>query len=198
MFWTARNEIEHFTAGMEMPHLAVSSTPEEWGDMGKELFQNKRYLQAMHCFERANQMREKAVANAYYLREQARLLPIISPRQSEPRSVAFVKTAEAFLDCANSASKDARTYFSNAADCFESGGDIRRAAKAFLDAENFTRAVQLYRKEGMFDEALQVIQGHGQTVDANVSESVINVARLYYFKEQELEYVSQKFRPVIR
>ena len=146
----------------------------------------------MHCFERANLPREMAVANAYYLREQARSLLGSSPQRNGPCLKAFIKAAEAFLDCASSASKETRTYFSVAADCFERGDDIKRAAKANLDAENFTRAAQLYRKVGMFDEAVQIVKDHKEKMEAHIADSIVDIARLYYFKEHELEYVLQQ------
>jgi hypothetical protein len=60
VFWKARNEIQCCTPGSDVPRLAVSSTPQEWEKTGRTLFTNKRYIQAMHCFERAGLDREAA------------------------------------------------------------------------------------------------------------------------------------------
>src|ERR1700683_3352895 len=137
---------------MDVPRLAVSSTPEEWTDVGKSLFQHKRYIQAMHCFERAGMHREVAVANAYCLRDQARIIPS-GHRQSE---AAFLKAAEAFIECAVAATKEKRAYYRAAGECFVKYGDNDRAAKAYLCAEEYTLSAQLYRKEGSFDDAVYV------------------------------------------
>jgi hypothetical protein len=189
-FWTARNEVQNCTPGTDIPRLAVSSSPEEWADSGKSLFVNKRYLQAMHCFERANMHREVAVTRAYYLREQARTTPM-GPRQDlHARSEAFISAAGAFLECAGAASTEQRAYYQNAADCYEAGGDIPKAAEMLLSAEKFTRASQLYRKCGRFDDAVEVIKAHREVMEQDVVDSIVGVSRLYYFREHQLEYVT--------
>src|ERR1700736_2747429 len=98
MFWTRRNLVQNHMPGANVPQLAVSSTPEEWADFGKSLFLNKRYLQAMHCFERAGMHREVGVANAYSLREQARKISLVHRQDSA--KAAFLVAAEAFVECA--------------------------------------------------------------------------------------------------
>lgn len=173
--------------------MAVSSSPEEWATSGKSLFQNKRYLQAKHCFERASLHREVAVADAYHLREQARAIPAGSRHTNFARFEAFLAAASAFVDCANVATKEKRAYFRNAADCFIQGGNDRKAAHAYMDAEEYNLAAKLYRKCGMFDEAVQVAKDYEKMMDANVVESIIDVARLFYFKEHNLECVPAVF-----
>lgn len=144
----------------------------------------------MHCFERANMHREVAVAHAYYLREQARTSPVDPKRSLYARSKAFLSAADAFLECAGAASTEQRAYFQNAADCYVAGGDIPKAAQAFLSAEKFTHASQLYRKCGLFDEAVKVVKDHREGMQQDVADSIIGVSRLFYFREHKLEYVS--------
>jgi len=188
--WTSRNQIQNCTPGTDVPRLAVSSSPEEWEKSGKTLFQNKRYLQAMHCFERAGLNREVAVSHTYYLREQARLTSNDGSKQrSLLREKAFATAANAFLSCAMSATtmKEKKAYLRNAADCFENALDDFKAAQAYAEAEEFTVAAKLYRKCAKFDEAVAIVTDHRQFVEQEVAENIIDVARLFYFKGGELE-----------
>ena len=168
----------------------MSSSPEEWEKSGKTLFLNKRYLQAMHCFERAGLNREVAVSHTYYLREQARSTPIHSSTQrSLLREKAFAIAADAFLSCAVSATtvKEKKAYLRSAADCFEKALEDFKAAQAYAHAEEFTTAAKLYRKCAKFDEAVQIVTDHGPSVDLEVAENIFEVAKLFYFKSGELE-----------
>ena len=188
--WTSRNQIQNCTPGTDVPRLAVSSSPEEWEKSGKTLFQNKRYLQAMHCYERAGLNREATVSHTYYLREQARSTPTHSSKQSSSlREKAFVVAADAFLSCAVSATtvKEKKAYFRNAADCFEKALDDFEAAHVYAQAEEFTTAAKLYRKCAKFDEAVEIVTNHRPFIELEVAENIIEVARLFYFKSGELE-----------
>lgn len=188
--WTSRNQIQNCTPGTDVPRLAVSSSPEEWGKSGKTLFQNKRYLQAMHCYERAGLNREATVSHTYYLREQARSTPTHrSKLSSSLREKAFAVAADAFLSCAMSATtvKEKKAYLRNAADCFEKALDDFKAAHAYAQAEEFTAAAKLYRKCAKFDEAVEIVTNYRPFIELEVAENIIDVARLFYFKSGELE-----------
>lgn len=189
-FWASRHQIQHCTPGTDVPRLAVSSSPEEWEKSGRSLFQNKRYLQAMHCFERAGLHREVRVAHTYYLREQARSAPATGSRHIQQARVdAYLAVGEAFLECAQVAvnSKEKQVYNRNAGDCFEIGGDDYRAACAYVEAREVTTAAKLFRKCAKFDEAVDVVQKFRHEVQEDVARNVIDIARLFYFKGGELQ-----------
>lgn len=143
-------------------------------------------MQAKHCFARASLPREVAIADAYYLREQARATPLGAGPAAVARSRAFLAAAEAFLICAEDAKKEKRAYFRNAAGCFERGGDNGRAASAYVCAEEYTAAAKLYRDLGQFDEAVRVIKTYKQNMDADVVQDIVDHSRLFYFRGQEL------------
>lgn len=147
----------------------------------------------MHCFERASQDRQVAVCRAYYLREQARITNTRNSRQSiATHQKAFLVAAEAFNECASVASQEKTAYYMNAGNCFEHGGEDRKAAQAYLNAEEFTLAAKLYRKSGLFDEAVDVVQSHKDQIPQDVVDGIIGVARLFYFKssqDDDLKYV---------
>jgi hypothetical protein len=140
----------------------------------------------MYCFGQGDLHRELASANAYHLREQAR---VTNAKASQERSRAFLRAAEAFLKCASTAVKEEQTFLHDAGECYEQGGNDIEAAHIYLKAQKFTRAALLYRKVGMFDEAVKVVQEHKGQMDPHVAGDIIHDAQLYYFKEQILKYV---------
>ena len=175
---------------MDVPLLAVSSSPEEWEKSGRSLFQNKRYLQALHCFKRAGLSREVAVSNAYYLREQARLMPAVESRKiQQTRITAFLVAADAFLECATAAinAREIRVYYRNAGDCFERVEDHYRAARAYVEAHEFTTAAKLFRECAKFDEAVDLVKRFRQEIDDDVAQYIFDVAKLFYFRGGELQ-----------
>jgi tetratricopeptide (TPR) repeat protein len=171
-----------------MPRLAVSSSAAEWASKGKELFDRKKYLQAKHCYERAMLPREMAISHAYFLRDQARKASTGDSRGlKEIRRNAFAQAAEAFFSCAEEAHKNKTIYYHNAGECFEIALDNVQAAQAYVQAQEYEVAAKLYRKLGMFDEAVTVIKENEAHMRADVVNNIKDVARLYYFREQALE-----------
>ncbi|KAF9014907.1 hypothetical protein BDQ17DRAFT_1418043 [Cyathus striatus] len=196
VLWTSRNQVQNCTPGTDVPQLAASSTPEEWEKMGRTLFQNKRYLQAMHCFDRAGIPRKSFVAHTYYLREQARMMPDGGSRQDRiTHQQAYIKAADAFLKCASEGGnkKETIAYFRASGNCFERAQNDRRAAQAYYNAEDYSEAVQLYRKCGLFDEAVDIVMNHRGQVKLDVANGVIDVARLFYYQENNLEKAKKLF-----
>lgn len=134
----------------------------------------------MHCFDRGGMRREVDVANAYFLREQA-----YTRKSGNTSKKPFLIAAEAFLECASAAIKDKekRAYFNNAGKCFVSYGDDTRAAKAFYAAKEYALAAQHYRADGLFDEAVHVIQTHRQDIQPDIANKIYDIARIYYFQD---------------
>ncbi|KAH9931245.1 uncharacterized protein B0H18DRAFT_929725 [Fomitopsis serialis] len=193
-FWTVKGHIRNHTpSDSDIPRLATSSTPEEWAKTAFTLFSNRRYLQAMHCYERAKLVRERAAAEAYYLEEKARAAHTITRADNVARVLAFTKAAEAFWKSGLDAVKEKQTYFRKSAECYVQGNDLARAARAYVLAENFTLAVQLYRKAGLFDEAVAVIESHGDLVEPDVVRSVTDVSRLEYLRKRNVKQARSLF-----
>ena len=188
-FWNAYDLIKNCSAADEVPRLAMSSTPEEWAATARTLFDNRGYLQAVRGYERAGMPRQKDVAYAYHLRERARGTEKTRRTTDNTRTLAFIAAADAFLKSASAASvrRETLAYYRNAAECFVEADDHRGAAEAYLQAEDFTRAAQHYRKAGLFDEAVGVVQQHGGHIPEKVANTIIDVAKLHYVKENRLE-----------
>jgi hypothetical protein len=192
MYWSSENLVQNCTTGTDVPQLAVSSSPEEWAKMARTLFSHKRYFQAMHSYERAGKPREKAIAYAYHLREQARGIPVRNRPGDNERRNAYTKVTEAFLASAQEATipRERSEYYRIAAEAFLVLEDHARAAQAFEKASIFTEAAQNYRHAGMFDETVSVIQNHSNAMDTSVMSKLTDVARYFYLQRGDLKCVS--------
>lgn len=186
LFWTSRNQVQNCTPGTDVPHLAVSSTPEEWASFGRSLFSHKRYSQAVHCFERANLHREVKVCEAYQLREVARSGVGVAPLSNQKR--AFSVAADAFTDCAATATGSQKLqYYRNSADCYVRAGDDSKAAEAYLNAQEFEQAAKRYRKAGRFDKTLHVLDDHRTNIPEETTEELLTVCRLFYCSRNNIQ-----------
>ncbi|KAI0079047.1 hypothetical protein K474DRAFT_723989 [Panus rudis PR-1116 ss-1] len=192
--WVSKNQIQICTPGDDVPQLAMSSTVEEWAKTARTLFDNRRYMQAMHCYERAAMSREKDVAHAYYLREQARSIPA-SRANTAPRASAFMTAANAFINSAKASrtALESRAYYRIAAECFAEAGNDRQAAEAYLSAQEYTRSAQFYRKADLFDDAVQVVETHRSDIAPADADAILEIAKLYYFKENQLSNATRLF-----
>ncbi|KAK7678070.1 hypothetical protein QCA50_019011 [Cerrena zonata] len=189
--WLSRDQIEICTPNDPIPKLAVSSAQAEWAERGRSLFKNGTYRQAIHCFERAGMQQERNVAYAYSLQQEASLLP----PSSDVHDATFVQAAEVFTQCASSTSvtEEAQAYYRLAGRCFTEIGNYQRAGDSFLAAHEYTGSAQAYRKADNFDTAVQVVQEHETDVDPDVAHEIIDVAKLHYFKEHDVEKAVELF-----
>ncbi|KIJ60092.1 hypothetical protein HYDPIDRAFT_32519 [Hydnomerulius pinastri MD-312] len=204
MVWSSRKQVQNCTPGMDVPRLAVSSTPAEWESFGRSLFTHKRYPQAMHCFERAFLPRMVAIAHAFQLREEARAKVGIASQKDQQQ--AFLTAADAFSKSGDDApaGPDKLQYHHNAADCYIRAGDDRKAAIAYVAAQEYDLAARRFRKAGLFDNTLEILHKHPQGVSSESTDELYNVCRLFYISksskpplplfpsfEEELEFLEE-------
>ncbi|KAI9462690.1 hypothetical protein HD554DRAFT_2175805 [Boletus coccyginus] len=187
MIWTSRNQVQNCTPGTDVPHLAVSSTSEEWASFGHDLFKHKRYPQAMHCFARAELPPMVAICEAFHLREVARAKVGVAPRKDQQD--AFLTAADAFMASGNDAprGKSKLQYYRNAADCYVRAEEDRMAADAYLDAREYDLAARRFRKVGLFDKTLEVLHQHSKNIAPESSEELYNVCRLFYCSKRDVD-----------
>ncbi|KZT68439.1 hypothetical protein DAEQUDRAFT_671296 [Daedalea quercina L-15889] len=190
-YWDAKGHVEHWTptSSKDVPRLAVSSTPEQWAKTASMLFKNKRYSQAMHSYEQANLPNDRDTAEAYYLREKARTARTKSRTDNSARASAYTKAAEAFRKSAHQTMKEEQklAHFRIAAECHIQAGDVVRAAQAYLLAQEFTLSANLYRRAGLFDDAVSVIKGHRNSIDPRVVQTIMDVSRLEYLRKRNIK-----------
>ncbi|KAK7034640.1 hypothetical protein VNI00_012282 [Paramarasmius palmivorus] len=200
LLWSSRDQTEDCTPETDVPKLAVSSTPDEWAETALVLFDRRQYFHAMKCYERAEQPVQARIAEAYHLRVLARQLPkSMKKDEVAARQDAFRKVAKAFMGSAEEqekTSKDRLTYYRLAAEALDEAGDHRRAAELFVQAEEYGTAATVYRQHGFFDQAVRVVKQYKARMPEEISESIMFVARLYYFKENKLKAASELFDTV--
>ncbi|TFY54263.1 hypothetical protein EVJ58_g8968 [Rhodofomes roseus] len=194
-FLAAKGLIQVCTPASSVPQLATSSTPEEWAETARTLFNNRQYLQAMHCYGRAKLFRDHAVSEAYYLREQARTTQTDSRGDDAARIVAFRKAAEAFRKSGSEAdsAREKRAYFRISAECFQRSNDLFRAAQAYKDAEEYDKSASLYRQDGSFDDALDIIERYRDSMDQRVVTSITDVSCLVYLRNRNIKQARSLF-----
>ncbi|KAG1862479.1 P-loop containing nucleoside triphosphate hydrolase protein [Suillus tomentosus] len=175
-FWTSRNQVQNCTPGTNVPHLAVSSTAEEWASSGHSLFSHKSYSQAIHCFKRAKLRREVKVCEAYRLREVARSSVGVASLSDQKK--AFNVAADAFTDCgATETGNQKLQYYRNSADCYVRAGDDLKAAEAYFNAQEFEQATKRYRKARRFDKTVHVLDDHGVNIFEEMAKLFSNEKR---------------------
>ena len=191
MFWRSRGLVNECNSIEDIPRLATTSTAEEWAETARTLFDRQRYAQAMRCYDRAVMPRERDVARAYHLREQA---DAVSPADTRARTAAFTLAAEGFADSAQRSTnaEEITAYYRIAAECHVAIADHETAARYYLLAKEFTDSAVCYRKAGLFDNAVGVIQDnrgevYKKAANAEIADGIIKVAKLHYLKKHQLE-----------
>ncbi|KAG2063708.1 hypothetical protein BDR04DRAFT_1163389 [Suillus decipiens] len=165
--------------GSDVPPLAVPSTLEELASSGRSLFLHKHYLQALHCFKRADLRCEVKVCEAYLLRKAARSSVGVASLNVQQR--AFTTAADAFADYAAAATgSERRQYYRTSADSYVRGGQYLNVADTYLKAEEFELAAKQYRKAGSFDRTLHVLTDHSTVIPEKTATDLWIVCRLYY------------------
>ncbi len=57
----------------------------------------------------------------------------------------------------------------------------------FFRAQEYTRAAELYRDLGNFDEAVAIVKDHEDEMSSKVVDNVIKLARLTYFSKRQMK-----------
>ncbi|KAH7337929.1 hypothetical protein B0J17DRAFT_405385 [Rhizoctonia solani] len=193
IFWTERNLIGQCGPGDPIPQLSASSSKSEWEERGRALFERQLYLQAILCFERAGLPLERDISAAYEARKRARLLQATKPNDRETRT-AFRDAADKFLGCSKiAASKQQRSCYLRAADCFVQAEEWKPAAETFILVSDFGMAAKCLRNAGCFTEAVDLIKAHQGDIPENIAEEIKKVARLEYLRTDQFDQAEELF-----
>ncbi|KAF8816728.1 hypothetical protein BYT27DRAFT_7237858 [Phlegmacium glaucopus] len=186
--WLSLGQIQNCLPGNEFSDFAAPSSKEDWEKRAKEFFNLKQYALARDSFMKASNLRSAAIANAYVRQDIAQKIPN-HLGNIRTRTAAFESAAQAFLVCARDALKGGsvtyKRYYRNAAECLEEAGNVIQAAENYRIAEDFTKAVLLFRKLGKFEDVYDIITNYGDKVAPEVLESVKDVTRLSYLTEKK-------------
>lgn len=166
--------------------LASTSTAEEWAETAQSLFDHKRWSQAMRCYERASMFRERDVAHAYHLRQQALA---IARGSDSVRTTAYTTAAQAFEKSALASTNETEVVAYNriAGDCYSAIGDHPKAGAAYRAAQEYAQSAQHYRKAGLFDSAVDVVSAHGDKIPEQEADSIMTVAKMHYLNKGSLK-----------
>ncbi|KAG8877562.1 hypothetical protein FRB98_006658 [Tulasnella sp. 332] len=194
VYWLSKSLIEIWE-GDKMSMLPTHSTSADWEKSGRLLFSKKLYPQSIFCFEKANMPLEKAIAEAYLSRQQARKILPHDPK----RSAAFIASGTSFRNAAalsEAIPDQMKKLYLAAAECFLQGGRVLKAAKAYYNAEDYTASAVQFRKAKAFDHAIQVIQRHKSLINSTIAEEIISVVKLAYVKTDPLGKAMRLFEEV--
>ena len=173
--WKSRDQIKVHQSGDMIPRLDSSSTPDAWAKTGRDLFERKKYRHAMSCFERADLTRERDIAEAFYLRENAQ----------KPKD--YVRASAAFETVANGSLADRVSYLCSAAKCLIQADRYLSAAKLYYSAEQYDDSIRCYLKKNAFDDIVHIL--HQGSVSGNLAEQAREKAKLHYLHNGRSEYV---------
>ncbi|CAE6411540.1 unnamed protein product [Rhizoctonia solani] len=177
--------------------ISLSSIEVHWVKTGWKLFDKGVYSQAAFCFRKADLLIEHDIATAYESRRQARLLRASPSVSRSMTCAAFTRAAEEFVGCAIlSKGREQISCYLRAAECHTQTEDWAAAAGAYYLANEFNMAARAFRRAGSIDEAVEIIKNHRDNMYENVTEEIIGVARLEYFRTNQLEKASGLFDEV--
>ncbi|KAI0809031.1 P-loop containing nucleoside triphosphate hydrolase protein [Irpex lacteus] len=136
ILWTKQKFADNITVTEDaIPCLASDPSSLEWAETGNLLFHKKQYFQASRAFARAGLSQERDIAEAYYRREAAQLMPPFNdpgPDAHLTKAQAFLEAARAFSACADltSSTEERIAYHRIADECYHEAAEIDKAATA--------------------------------------------------------------------
>ncbi|KAL1709421.1 hypothetical protein EV121DRAFT_286770 [Schizophyllum commune] len=199
LLWTSRQQVLNCSFD-GVPSLGTGSSLADWAETAAELFTVERYVQAKLCYERARLPVEAAIAEAYHLRQQAKLRPFSGSRDALPeRHRAFVQAASAFVGCAATAVQGGhidrgKAYYRAAANAYLDGDQKSKAAEALVKAGDVAEGAQLYREAGNFDETIAVVRAYRSQIPSKLVDKLIDVSRFFYFQAKEFDKATSLFK----
>ncbi|KAG8924689.1 hypothetical protein FRC02_010261, partial [Tulasnella sp. 418] len=193
LLWSERKLVK-IKAPSDIPkNLAVRSSEHAWKKRAYAFFQQKLYDLSISAFRRAKLKTEEAIAEAFKTRSEAEGLS----STHSGRSRAWELAAHAF-DSAQHLSQEnelqQRRLRLMTAECYTEVPDYARAATLFELLGQYTRAILLYRKAGLVDNAMEVIHSHRDDVEPPVIKQTESIAKVFYTKRGELQKARGLFR----
>ncbi|KAF9509961.1 hypothetical protein BS47DRAFT_108769 [Hydnum rufescens UP504] len=187
-FWVTQNLVQVQDPSEDIPQLATQSTPEEWNTTGRYLFAKTLYVQAASCFAKANRDHDRRIAEAYQIRKEARVTNDI---------LSFKEAGTAFSACASTAQGEtAQGLYTRAAECFLQARETSLAADNYKAASEFTKAVQLYRKVGQFEDVASLLRPPDHSislVDPGVADDMLDVVRMQFLRTDDIVRAGELF-----
>ncbi|CAE6446845.1 unnamed protein product [Rhizoctonia solani] len=164
----------------------IPSAKTDWELTGRNLFNEQNYSKAMFCFEKANLLVEHDIAAAFESRKQARISQVSQYFDKMTLCAMFTKAGAEFLGCATSTTgKQQTTCYLHAAECYLQAEDWTPAAKAYYTVHDFDMAARIFLRSGSIDEAVEIVKVHRTDMLESITEDIIGIARLEYFRTNQ-------------
>ncbi|KAG8956483.1 hypothetical protein FRC03_010813 [Tulasnella sp. 419] len=193
MLWSGKGLINIKTPDDIPRNLAVRSSEHAWKKRACALFQQNLYDLSISAFRRAGMETEEAIAGAFKARSEAEKLP----SSHSGRSRAWELAAAAFDAAQHLSPKNElqqRRLRLMAAESYTEVPDYARAAMLFELSRQYTKAVLLFRKAGLVDNAMEVLRSHRKDIELPVVKQTESIAKVFYTKRGELKKARDLFR----
>ncbi|KAG8924690.1 hypothetical protein FRC02_010262, partial [Tulasnella sp. 418] len=191
LLWSQRDLVNIEEPSEVAENLAVQSPEHAWRKRAYAFFQQKLYDLSISAFRRAGMKMEERIAEAFKARSEAEKLPSGHPA----RPKAWESAARAFDSSQELSSEDEqRRLRVMAAESYVEIPDYARAATLFLLLGQYTKAVLLFRKAGLVDNAMEVVLTQRAYVDPTVVKQTESIAKVFYTKRGELKKARALFR----
>jgi hypothetical protein len=104
--------------------------------------------------------------------------------------LGFKEAGTAFSACASTAQGEtAQGLYTRAAECFLQARETSLAADNYKAASEFTKAVQLYRKVGQFDDVALLLKPPDHSislVDPGVADDMLDLVRIQFLRTDDI------------
>ncbi|KDN40057.1 hypothetical protein RSAG8_08378, partial [Rhizoctonia solani AG-8 WAC10335] len=169
---------------------ASSKDLRQWAQRGQEFFSNGLYELAQSCFERAEQPKEAAIADAYNTMTQAQSI------QGTGAKGALIQAARKMEACANSgkSSRTVSTLWYHAATCWQGARDLVQASRAFCSGGFYDQAAAISFEAQNMDECLKILVSHSDNIDPGIVQRIEEVASVHFLRERRYTDLQKLFK----
>lgn len=198
-FWENLNLITISDSLESLSRFAASSKDlRQWAYRGQEFFSTGLYSLAVSCFERAGQVKEAAIADAYQHMTEAKMLSMDSLASKN----ALIKAAEKMKACATfdgqNPSHSSATLWYHAATCFEAAQEIPRASHAYCQGRFYDQAALVLFESQDMDGCLRIWVKYSNVMDQALVQRIKDVASLHYLRERKYSQLQSLFHNNLR
>ncbi|KAF7795236.1 hypothetical protein EIP86_006386 [Pleurotus ostreatoroseus] len=189
LIWQTRGQVHVVESnGLDLGQFASSSAKEEWAKAGHDFFDRGSFSHAKQAYDNAGLEYLASKAEAYRLREAARLLPAVMTRgrTTSLRALAFSNAADAFLAIAPDGGSQTPSFYHEAAACLLEVPNKERAAEVYSLVGDHTEAAVIFREHNLFDKAVEEVNNHLDHVPPEVVNRIRYAASLAYFRNSQM------------
>ncbi|QRV92703.1 UvrD-like helicase carboxy-terminal domain protein [Ceratobasidium sp. AG-Ba] len=186
-----KNLIVTASATKMIGRIAISSTPAQWVDKGREYFSHGLYKTASGCFKNAGREADARMALAYHQMSQAKLISL--RRDTEASRLALVSAAHSLQECAIESTGNSKHLWFHAGSCLESAHQPGSAAKALVRGGFCKRAIALLFAHDLYDQGSELLLRYWNELESSSREALLEECRCRLFEAGEYRLLAQVF-----